>query len=237
MGSQEHPTKVLSSFLHVCKLLADCRSSQLKKTYSTVKSTYDHLCKNIVGPNYTFIWKARLPLKIKIFLWQLFLNSVLTKDNMVKRAWPGNAMCLFCHKDETLVPLFFDCTVAKCVWGCIAYTLGTDFIPQSLWQYFVWVRRFLPGLKTIFVEGLGAVCWAIWKTRNAVCFERKVVHHPTSVVFLLFLRYWAELQKNQTLRQGMMDGAAGLLQATVQLRRRHQATRQATEASHHLVAA
>ncbi|PNT66801.1 hypothetical protein BRADI_3g17056v3 [Brachypodium distachyon] len=98
-------------------------------------------------------------------------------------------------------------------------------------RYFIWVKRFLPGLKTTFVEGLGAVCWAIWKTRNAVCFEKKVVHHPTSVVFILcsFLRYWAELQKNPALRQGMTDGAAGLLHATIQLRWRHQATRQAAE--------
>ncbi|PNT76989.1 hypothetical protein BRADI_1g56628v3 [Brachypodium distachyon] len=44
-------------------------------------------------------------------------------------------------------------------------------------------------------KGSGAVCWAIWKTPNVVCFGKKVIHHPTSVVFLLcsFLQYWAAL--------------------------------------------
>lgn len=41
------------------------------------------------------------------------------------------------------------------------------------------------GRYNLFVVCLGAVCWAIWKTGNYVCFEKKIIHHPESVVFLL----------------------------------------------------
>jgi hypothetical protein len=32
-------------------------------------------------------WKAKLPLKIKIFLWYLKKWVILTKDNLSKRRW------------------------------------------------------------------------------------------------------------------------------------------------------
>uniref|UniRef100_A0A452ZJW9 Reverse transcriptase zinc-binding domain-containing protein n=1 Tax=Aegilops tauschii subsp. strangulata TaxID=200361 RepID=A0A452ZJW9_AEGTS len=53
------------------------------------------------GPNYKMVWKAPIPLKIKIFLWQLFQNAVLTRDNMRIRNWPGNPVCSFCTDIET----------------------------------------------------------------------------------------------------------------------------------------
>jgi hypothetical protein len=41
-------------------------------------------------------WKAKIPLKIKIFLWYLRNGVVLTKDNLVKRHWKGCTKCCFC---------------------------------------------------------------------------------------------------------------------------------------------
>jgi hypothetical protein len=36
-------------------------------------------------PNIIFLWKIKIPLKVKIFLWFLFRGVTLTKDNLVKR--------------------------------------------------------------------------------------------------------------------------------------------------------
>ena len=41
--------------------------------------------------------KATIPLKIKIFLWQLFQNVILTRDNMPSRYLPGNPACFFLY--------------------------------------------------------------------------------------------------------------------------------------------
>jgi hypothetical protein len=51
----------------------------------TVKSTYKQLCKNDYGPNFKRILKAKMPLKIKIFMWLVSHDAIRTKDNLCKR--------------------------------------------------------------------------------------------------------------------------------------------------------
>ena len=36
------------------------------------------------------IWRAKLPMKIKVFMWYLKKGVILTKDNLAKRNWEGN---------------------------------------------------------------------------------------------------------------------------------------------------
>jgi hypothetical protein len=51
----------------------------------TVNSMYrDFLDTNIV-PNNSYLWKIKVPLKIKVFLWLLHREAILTKDNLAKR--------------------------------------------------------------------------------------------------------------------------------------------------------
>jgi len=45
----------------------------------SVKSTYAHLCMNELGAQCNLIWKSKLPLKIKIWLWLIEHNAILTK--------------------------------------------------------------------------------------------------------------------------------------------------------------
>ena len=89
----------------------------------TTKSVYEWLERDLAGPNYKWIWKASIPLKIKIFLWQLFQNAVLTRDNLRKRNWPGNPVCSFCTNIETTNHLFFTCSLARTVWGSLVTRL------------------------------------------------------------------------------------------------------------------
>jgi hypothetical protein len=57
-------------------------------------------------------------LKIEIFLWQLYRDVVLTKENMRKRKWMGSKYSL-CDNFDTAAHLFFSCGVAKVVWGAL----------------------------------------------------------------------------------------------------------------------
>jgi hypothetical protein len=54
-----------------------------------------------------YIWKMKVPLKIKIFMWFFHRKVILTKDNLLKRNWNGNTSCCFCDKEETIQHLFF----------------------------------------------------------------------------------------------------------------------------------
>jgi hypothetical protein len=89
-----------------------------------VKSHYQALI--IVDvPNFNKrLWKPKAPLKIKIFLWYLRRGVVLTKDNLAKRNWHGSKMCCFCHKDETIKHLFFECHFVCSIWSIIQVATG-----------------------------------------------------------------------------------------------------------------
>ena len=68
----------------------------------SVKSTYDAMTVNDSGLYNKRIWKSKVPSKIKIFLWLMLNNAILTKDNMVKRKWQGDPACYFCTHNESL---------------------------------------------------------------------------------------------------------------------------------------
>jgi hypothetical protein len=133
-----------------------------------------------IGESYTRIWKAKIPYKIKIFLWLVEKRAILTKGNLIRRKWQGEPSCYFCDSEEDRDHLLFQCPVAS--WGIIALWLGTDLIPNSCDQYWEWAKKHSPGSTLEHTFGLAAVCWAIWKARNRACFEKKYVKHPAEII-------------------------------------------------------
>ena len=72
----------------------------------TVKSMYlDYMSDNTRFLR-KYIWKMKVPQKIKIFTWFLMRKEILTKDNLAKRNWDGSKKCCFCDQDETIQHLF-----------------------------------------------------------------------------------------------------------------------------------
>jgi hypothetical protein len=60
-----------------------------------VKSVYEHLTKDECGPKFQRIWKAKIPIKIKTFMWLIKQQAILTKDNMLRRKWQGILHVIF----------------------------------------------------------------------------------------------------------------------------------------------
>jgi hypothetical protein len=50
-----------------------------------VSSMYQAFLDTNVVPNNSHLWKIKVPLKIRVFLWLLYREAILTKDNLVKR--------------------------------------------------------------------------------------------------------------------------------------------------------
>jgi len=94
------------------------------KNIFSVKTMYNSMMLSGFLPRRFIVWKLKIPLKIKIFLWYLEKGVTLTKDNLIKRKWKGNSLCCFCNNTETIQHLFFDCHVAKFVWNSIYFTFG-----------------------------------------------------------------------------------------------------------------
>ena len=56
----------------------------------TVRSMYLHLANHNFPFRHKFIWKLKVPLKIKIFLWYLQKGVLLTKDNLRRKNWKSS---------------------------------------------------------------------------------------------------------------------------------------------------
>jgi hypothetical protein len=73
----------------------------------SVKSMYDVIKFGGITPvNIHCVWKLKVPQKIDFFLWLLFHNKLLTRDNLVKRQNVDDLTCVFCNKVESCQHLF-----------------------------------------------------------------------------------------------------------------------------------
>jgi hypothetical protein len=113
-----------------------------------VKSHYLALIQSVVPNLNKRLWKLKVLLKIKIFLWYLRKGVVLTKENLAKRNWKDSILCCFCHKDETIQHLFFDCTFARTIWGVIQIATNL-YLPRSISNMFgTWLRSLYKDKKS-----------------------------------------------------------------------------------------
>jgi hypothetical protein len=95
----------------------------------TVRSTYRALCR---GPSLTWtspLWKAPIPLKTKIFVWQLLRDRLPSGVEVVKRHGPGNGLCPLCAVPETTHHIMFACPAARFLWSFVSEALDLSGRP------------------------------------------------------------------------------------------------------------
>jgi hypothetical protein len=139
----------------------------------SVKSMYLDLLDNPVGNLKKYIWKIKVPLKIRIFLWFLHKKVILTKDNLKKRNWQGCSKCCFCDHDETIQHLFFACPFAKILWRIIYLTFNIP-APMNVNNLFDnWLNGVSKKDKGYIRVGVCALLWVIWNVRNDFVFNKK----------------------------------------------------------------
>jgi hypothetical protein len=129
------------------------------------------------------LWKLKVPLKIKIFLWYMRRGVVLTKDNLAKRNWQGSVLCCFCHNDETIQHLFFKCPFARAIWSIVQVATNI-YLPQSVSNLFgTWLWGLDKEQKSLALTGAATICCAIWRCRNDIVFDRKIMNCPSQVIY------------------------------------------------------
>jgi hypothetical protein len=74
---------------------------------------YKNICSNGVDRSFRNLWKAKIPLKIKVWLWLIWHNAIASKDNMAMRGWIGNTKCQFSHEEESILHMFFTCPAVR----------------------------------------------------------------------------------------------------------------------------
>ena len=146
--------------------------------------------------NNKHLWKMKVPLKIKIFTWYLRRGVVLTKDNLARRNWQGSTKCMFCHHDETIKHLFFECQFARSIWSAIQVASNL-YQPSSVANIF---GNWLHGIDNTFRKhlrvGAIALLWSLWLCRNDRVFNAKL-SSAMQVIFCCahYLREWSILQR------------------------------------------
>ena len=153
----------------------------------TVKSMYIDVINSSVIPSSKHVWKVKVPSKIKVFMWFVHKQVILTKDNLVKRNWTGSTRCSFCDRDETIKHLFFECPLAKNLWRSVQIAFNIT-PPSSVGSLF---GTWLDGIESVTARhirvGVCALLWAIWNSRNDLAFNRITTIH--------FCRLYSVLQR------------------------------------------
>jgi hypothetical protein len=88
-----------------------------------VKSMYRALQNYGVVP-YKFMWKIKIPMRVKTFIWLILKKSILTRDVLLHRGGLCPKNCLLCGSNETIDHLFFACPLARYVWNVIIVSFG-----------------------------------------------------------------------------------------------------------------
>jgi hypothetical protein len=129
-------------------------------------------------------WKIKIPLKIKIFLWFLQRDVVLTKDNFARKNWKGSQKCIYYNRmNETIQHLFIDGPVAKIIWRFIFYATNLT-PPRSINHMFgTWLRNQHKRLRGLIWVGVAAMCWALWRCRNDFIFNKIESNSIMQVIF------------------------------------------------------
>jgi hypothetical protein len=152
------------------------------------------------------IWKWKVPLKIKIFLWFLQKGVVLTKYNLAKKNWKGSQQCVRCNMNETIQHMFLDCPSAKMIWTFIFYATNLTQ-PRSISHMFgTWLSNQHKDFKPLIWVGVAAICWAIWKCRNGIVFKKTKFNSVLQVIFrgAYWLRFWAQLQRKEQAKDTLI---------------------------------
>jgi hypothetical protein len=116
------------------------------------------------------VWKLKIPPRVHVFLWLLFYNKLLTKDNLHKRQEVPELCCVFCLEEENIPHLFFECVVARELWKKISMLTRIREQVNLLAISGLWICE-----KTYIIPSIvhADVLWSLWKCRNEVSFNRK----------------------------------------------------------------
>jgi hypothetical protein len=178
----------------------------------SVKSMYLDYMNDHTPYLHKFLWKIKIPLKIKFFMWFLSHKVLLTKDNLAKRNWNGCQKCCFCDSMESVEHLFLSCPFAQIIWRMTYFSFNIP-PPTNVNNMF---GRWLNGVdktnKNGIRIGVSALCWSIWNCRNNFVFNRTTGTNFLQVIRMMvhWIQLWAHLLPADQ-REHMVFGSSRLL--------------------------
>jgi hypothetical protein len=154
-----------------------------KSNVYSVCSAYNHLTSQYTADSPVAVkslWHKDIPLKVVVFAWRLFRNTLPTKDNLFWRGVINHDSCLCvagCGSLETVDHIFFHCSFFGSVWNNILHWIGLSmalpFVASDHFNQFNFGGGG-PRVRHSFMCVIWfATVWEIWKERNNRIFNGK----------------------------------------------------------------
>jgi hypothetical protein len=165
----------------------------------SVSSLYRKINQGPSLPHESLLWSAKLPLKIKIFLWQMAKGRLPSNAQINRRHGASDGNCALCGTSETVDHIFFSCHLACFAWSGIREALGVQWNPHSFQDFFGIVNSLPISFKSAIWLLFAAQSWALWIIRNKFTIEHKLPSQPADCFFKtsIFLQLWRPLLKNK----------------------------------------
>ena len=164
-------------------------------SYST-RSMYRFLShRGVINKRMERLWKSKLPLKLKIFMWLAIQGRIQTGVALKQKNWKGDVNCNLCASPETVNHVLFQCVMARFVWASFKEALGWDRVPTSLTDIF---DHWIPlGCKDYELKlfTFVIIAWALWVSRNKIRIQKCFPDSPISILYKtkFFMQRWAVL--------------------------------------------
>jgi hypothetical protein len=130
-------------------------------------SLFDHIQ---VAPQFSWIWKSKCIMRVKMFAWLLLSDRLNTKDMIQRRHWnvTSDYTCFLCSRSchEDRDHLFFNCLFSSRIWNYLqiewGYSGQITLMAENARRRFRW---------PFFTEVVALACRNIWKVRNTRIFN------------------------------------------------------------------
>uniref|UniRef100_A0ACD5VAP6 Uncharacterized protein n=1 Tax=Avena sativa TaxID=4498 RepID=A0ACD5VAP6_AVESA len=165
----------------------------------SVGSAYRALFQGPELPWTSPLWKAPLPLSIRIFVWQLLRDRLPSGVEVAKRHGPGTGFCPLCGTPETCSHIMFSCLAARALWSFVQEALGPAWQARELGEFLQTQANRAGGGRRLFCLVFAGISWALWNVRNKMVIEKTFPSHVTDPVFsfLGFLQQWSPLVRQR----------------------------------------
>ena len=164
-----HADIVLNEKIDELTWLGDDKSSLISviNVYNTL--SYKFWPEKVVGWR-NQLWKWSCPLKLKLFIWLLLEDKILTWKNLQRRGWSGLGICFMCRSnEESSQHLFVSCPFTILIWKKVKLSLKLE----NGWNEDKFLECFQNWyFQNNLIRELAAfIFWFIWKDRNKKLFE------------------------------------------------------------------
>ncbi|KAL4349072.1 hypothetical protein AHAS_Ahas10G0005400 [Arachis hypogaea] len=116
--------------------------------------------------NWLWLWKARIPEKLRLLVWLCLHDAVPTQYLRFRRHLSSSSLCTRCNQlAETILHCFRDCEVVRSVWVSLGFS---DVCFFDSYEVHDWFKH---GLLNEGCSKFAAIIWSIWQDRNMGNFQ------------------------------------------------------------------